>query len=286
MFDLGYREAILNSDSVGTIAGATKDDAEIAIEGVLTVDGADGDVTEITYAPSEPAVLGIGELTLASNYVVGDVVSVTIEYSSPANARLSPDSFSYFEKKSFEVKVATTLAEDLVISFALFEDAADIEAGLPFKVEAAAEVATFTFVPGYEGFDFTSITITKVVDATTGIMIMPTTHKATAAEFVITAGSIGMGLGKQIEAEVKNMTFNNIDPYGIQFGGSGIVDVRATYSQLIITTTTQNGWEPHEKRGYGLNSPETVGDRVYILWINEVSAPTLDTAADAFPDAV
>ena len=63
-----------------------------------------------------------------------------------------------------------------------------------------------------------------------------------------TDGTIGINTGKQIEAEVRNATFDNIDPYGIHFGGNDQgVDVRGLYTSFIFETVDDHmaGWAPH-----------------------------------------
>ena len=76
----------------------------------------------------------------------------------------------------------------------------------------------------------------------------------------VTEPNEGVNLGKQIEAEVRNATYDNIDPYGIQSGGNSQgVDVRGTYTEVHWSSAAPlNEFEPHAMTGYGDANTETV----------------------------
>ena len=91
----------------------------------------------------------------------------------------------------------------------------------------------------------------------------------------------GAGQGKQIEAEVRNATWDNVDPYGIQFGGNTAVDVRGKYSTYYFETIAKlNGWEPHDMLGYGDANTETMyGPVKFVVFINELATGAMGKLA-------
>jgi hypothetical protein len=83
-----------------------------------------------------------------------------------------------------------------------------------------------------------------------------------------------------IEAEVRNATFENIDPYGVAFGGNSSVDVRGMYTEVHwVTTLDSNGWEPHAMLGFGdANTTTNYAPRQYSAFVNEASAAAAITS--------
>ena len=265
MFNLGYKQVIINSEDDVTDTGA----AGINIKGFgtfLPVNTADGESNA-----AEDAALGkysVAEPTVPAPPVNGDIWSIKFKVgAAEGNDRTLSEMFSYGEILSMEVRITRgTLMASLV-------DVDDSMAG----IIAYASPTEVVFQPGYEGYALLSAEVIKVSDVVDGTLSQPA---LTAENLVVTevdAPSIGVGLGKLLEAEVRNATFDNIDPYGIQFGGSSAVDVRGKYTTHIFSSkapSTAPGWARHDFTGYGdVNTHNVQEGAMFIVYVNEVTAP-------------
>ena len=263
MFNLGYREVIINSGAVITAGTNEAGAATVKIEGFGEFEAA---VTAPNNFKTAGAAAAAGVYTLADSapattYVAGTAYIVKIQIKGP---RL----LSEIYPRNWDTLVFQTLplatADFAGFSAALAggsvsQDLAMI--GDIIKVTDAGGVPTITFQPGYEGVELVKAFL---IDGSAEALL-----PATAT----TAPTEGIGTGKQLEAEVRNATFDNIDPYGIQFGGNTAVDVRALYTTYSFSQMPDlNDWGAHEMLGYGDANTETMYGAVkFIVYANEAS---------------
>ena len=263
MFNLGFREVIVNKDSDITISGTkTGTDAVIKVDGFCNL--SNGEITPGFVVVAADGVAGSMQQGFGA-VVAGNVYSLTFELFSAGNERLDPTMFPYAEKKVLNFK--GNVVDFGTSAAAAFTALKNSEAGFEFNYEIVDGGGDIKINSLEVGFGVKNIKLMDVTDP-----LAPAEVPASGAPVIVEA-SIGVGLGSQLEAEVKNATFENIDPYGARFGGSGIVDVRAKYTQLIVNTKDSNGWAHHETMGYGLNGEINQADRKLVIWINEASAP-------------
>jgi hypothetical protein len=133
------------------------------------------------------------------------------------------------------------------------------------KITGTATVIV-TFQAGYECLTLEAV---EMRDAKTEIPLV-------IATAITTAPSVGIGLGKQIEEEVQNATFDNLDPYGSK-GGNETVDVRGRYTEITWTCVAEDddspGWAPHDMLGTGdANAQVAYAPRTFTAYVNEASA--------------
>lgn len=258
MFKLPIKEVIINSSSVVTTTGtlSAPDDGDIVtIEGFgsfVVPSNAGGPFGHVTV--SAPAVAGEFAVTAPADasLVVGAVYNLQLTFTQ--SGRVLSEIWSYGEQRTIQSAPLAAATQ------AAWVDA--FIAGLVINKEyfGQEEVLSFadggndldiTFKAGYEGI---GIKLARSIDSAdiTGI-------ETTLAIVETTAPSEGVNLGKQIEAEVQNATFDNIDPYGIALGGNARgVDVRGTYTEIHWTAVAPlNGFEPHGMTGYGDANTET-----------------------------
>ncbi|MCK5788088.1 MAG: hypothetical protein KAH32_03770, partial [Chlamydiia bacterium] len=191
----------------------------------------------------------------------GDVVDVKI-YMTAEAVRFLPEMFSYEEIKLVSAKVSdpTKLAEDLQAVMDAVTTDEFFTQGL-FTIAGTGNVLTMDFLSGYEGYTFSKVEVTitnKLNSVASGV----TTSKVIMAKDFSTStpGTLGLNTGKEIETDVRNGFFENIDPYGVHFGGNDQgVDVRGLYNAYIFKTMDdqEKGWEPHAGLGYGDANTET-----------------------------
>jgi len=268
MFDLGYKQIVINSDSVVKDLGA----GVIEIEGFGRFDLADSVVGSGFSEPAIAPVAGNGTITAPSTVTAGDVFDVRItlkgaprilsEIFSGGNGGYG-DSGQILAFQTMPIGAAIpTFGEALVVS---------IIEGHNDKILTFADNggdADYVFAAGYEGLNIAKVEIAKSAAMTT------------ASVFVATAvtggdtGTEGFGNGKQVEAEVRNATWDNVDPYGVQFGGSTAVDVRGKYTTIKWEQQPDiNGWEAHANLGYGdAQTVTSYGPVKFIAFCNEASA--------------
>ena len=276
MFDLGYKQIIINSSAVVTEdVGTTGDNTKVVVEGFGTFyTQAAGSVGTVTSGAA--AVLGAYSYTAPSSpaLAVGQVWTVTAKVHS---SRKLAEVFAY----NFD----TLVYQSAPLASA---DAAGF-----YGAMAAGQVVVWPdnndllvwdgaaldvdFAVGYEGYDLLELSFQQGTGE-------PTVQKIGSGITEDTAPSEGIGTGKQLEAEVRNATFDNIDPYGIQFGGNTAVDVRALYTTIAFETSQDSevedasdmttGWEDHAMSGSnGVNTSNSVNgqNRKYIAYVNEAS---------------
>ncbi|MCK5787962.1 MAG: hypothetical protein KAH32_03115 [Chlamydiia bacterium] len=279
MFNLGYKQIVINSDAV--VVETNADGTAVTTPGttgnLINIEGfgkfaigsspAASSIDATAGAAVAPAVGVVTPAlpTFASAVAVGDVIDVVVKFAEAP--RLLSEAFPYGEKIAMQ-SVVTTSANTAGFLLGL---AATIKAN--FNDILAVSGSTLVFKAGYEGLNVKSIEVTDE-DGESGFMALT----------VGTVGTEGAGNGKQIEAEVRNATFDNLDPYGVQFGGNSMPDVRATYTMVKwVAQPDLNGWGAHEMLGYGdANTKAAYAPVEFVAYCNDVSA----TGAVALIDAI
>lgn len=268
MFKLPIRQAVINSDSVvKEVAGSTGEPATISIEGFGTFQTKPSGTVGFKTA-SSPATLGVYTLAAPSGpFAVGQVWDLTLTFSQ--GPRTLSEIWSYGEKRTFQsakLSQADGAGWANAMAAAMSDDVMEYfgkENVLKFTTSGATLIVTF--LEGYEG-----------IGIKMGEAILATDSTGVAEKLAVTTTtepSEGVNLGKQIEAEVHNATFENIDPYGLKTGGNSAVDVRATYTEYHFQSGPSiGGWEPHGNTGYGdVNTQSMQGASEFSLFVNDAS---------------
>lgn len=270
MFKLPIKEIVINSSSVvnayaaADVSHATPLAATAVVEGdtvvidgfgqflvpALVEDAADPAFGFIT--PAVDAVAGVFDITPPATVAIGEVWDLRLTFTQ--GPRVLSEIWSYGEKRTFQGgAIAAATAAGWVDAFVAAQTVNPEYFGEEQVLEFSnvADKLRVTFKPGYEGL---GIRLARTVEANDTTGLDTTLVIATVAE-----PSEGVNLGKQIEAEVRNATFDNIDPYGIQLGGNAQgVDVRGKYTEIHWTSVApMNGFEPHSMTGYGDANTET-----------------------------
>jgi len=291
MFNLGYKQIIINSNDAVTVDGTI-----INIAGFGSFDPAQRFVSVPAAVPPNkwkaPAVdAAVGKYTVTvpgGAAIAGNAYNVKV-YFSGAPRILSElfsggggsfgDAGEIMTFQSSRLAAVDTLGLHLegsaTVAGAIIPDFNDsilkfVADGANFKMEV---------MPGYEGIGIAKVSITNADDQDNTETFLAMTVDQEPTE--------GIGTGRQIEAEVRNATFDNIDPWGVQFGGNSSVDVRGKYTtyywEMKASQKGMGGWEPHDMLGYGDANTETLyGSVKFIAYVNEASA----TAAGGLLDAL
>jgi len=277
MFDLGYKQIVINSESVVKVVGA-----ETVIEGFGKFETGKGENKWSVAA--EDAAVGKYDVTVPPGAAIaGSVYNIKVYFKGAP--RILSELFSgggnnYGDVGEIKVFQSQRLLAVDTLGTAMVGDAtatppvpgAIIDAfnDLILKFTGAGPDFSVEFVEGYEGVGIAKISMTNADDQDNKETFLVTTETQAPSE--------GIGLGKQIETDVRNAVWDNIDPYGIQFGGNTAVDVRAKYKTIYFEmpstpATSTKGWEPHAARGYGDAQTEaTYGNVKYVAFVNEASA--------------
>ena len=274
MFDLGYKQIVINSDAVVKVVGA-----ETIIEGFGKFETGKGE-NKFSIA-SSPAVAGVYAVTGPAATLAGDSYDVRIYFTGAP--RILSEIFSgggsnYSDSGQLMVRQSGVLGAADTLGLAMAASFIDGFDDSVIKIsDDGANDFTITFQPGYEGLGVSKVTIIESKDYSSGQVFLDV---ATTTE-----GTEGWGNGKQVEAEVRNATFDNIDPYGIQFGGNTAVDVRGKYQTIkwempSDPATATMGWEPHADRGYGdAQTQASYGNVKYVAYVNEQAAAAIGLIA-------
>ena len=268
MFDLGYKQIVINSDAVVT-TNAVNGNIDIEGFGSFAVGSANTKFSEAAVAP----VAGNG--TIAEPITIGaDGTVYDVRITLKGAPRILSEIFSggnggYGD--SGQILAFQTVP--ISATYPSFNEAlaASIIEGHNDKILTFDGAGNYEFADGYEGLNIIEVEAVK-----SGAM----TAAQAWEKLVVTGedtGTEGYGNGKQVEAEVRNATWDNTDSYGIQFGGSTSVDVRGKYKTIMfeIPAALVSGWEPHANLGYGDAQTETTyGNVKFIAFCNEASAAT------------
>lgn len=263
MFDLGFKQIVINSDAVVVeTAGASGQPQTVAIEGFGTFTTTPSGTVGFVSAAAD-AVAGVYTMAAPTGGAIGDIYDLKISVSG---SRVISDVMPQIDTSSFQT-AAFAGTNDIGTAAAAGQIAGFNDDMLVFS---GTTTLIATFQAGFEGLKIERVVATETVSGVSQDLAITET----------TAGSEGNGLGKQVEAEVRNATWTNNDPYGVQFGGNTPVDVRAKYTEIHWESATDtNDMEPHEMLGYGdANTETTYAPRKYVAFCNEASATAAITS--------
>lgn len=263
MFDLGFKQIVINADAVVTeTAGASGQPQKVEIEGFGEFYTTPSGTVGFVSAAADP-VAGIYTMAAPVGGAIGDVYDLKISVSGP---RVLSDVMPQIDTKAFQT-IAFVGTNDIGTAAAGGQIAGFNDEVLVFT---GTTTLIATFQAGYEGLKIDRVVATEAVSGVSQDLAITVTA----------AGSEGNGLGKQVEAEVRNATWTNNDPYGVAFGGNDAVDVRAKYTEIHWESMTDdNGFEPHANLGYGdAQTVTTYGARKYVAFCNEASATAAITS--------
>lgn len=262
MFNLGTKQVVINSSS-----NVTEQPSAAGLPGVITIAGF-GSFTIPT--PASAATRG-GKVSVAVSAVAG-VYTITATTATPAtksydlvlglrSSRMVSEIFTDGDVFTFQsVKGAANLGS----AFAGGQIAGFNDKILKFSGTTSIVI---TFQPGYEGVVIESVALRE--SAADDVDVPITSAVTTTAPYE------GHGLGRHIEEEVQNATFENLDPYGSKRGNE-TVDVRGKYTEVywlcIAEDDDSPGWAPHHFLGYGdVNTDTVYGPRAFTAYVNEAS---------------
>jgi len=275
MFNLGYRQVVLNNladveaitaaTGVATgIAAVVTDYVSIPGFGKFVVRAAATDAATNWAADAVAATRAKVTVTGPAATLAGNAYNVRIFFTATERplSEIFPERGSGGLMYQSGILAANDKLGDALVAGAVVGNFNDIIG--TFTNSGTANNFIFEMNAGYEGINVERIEITNAADADA---------RPTNLAFVNTVlGTVGVGLGKQVEAEVRNATFDNVDPYGIQFGGNQAVDVRGTYATLKFSMAAQEdspGWEPHAPLGReDANVATSYANRDYIMYVN------------------
>ena len=262
MFNLGTKQVVLNSSANVTEVAGTP-----TVPGVITIAG----FGSFTVPSVADAAARAGSVSVAANAVAG-VYTITSAGLTPStkvydlvlglrSARMVSDIFTDGDICTFQsAKSAGTIGA----AFAAGQIAGFNDNVVKFSA-GAADTIVVTFQPGYEGVVIESVAIRESAEDVEVAVSAVTT----------TAPYEGHGLGRNIEEEVQNATFENLDPYGSK-GGNETVDVRGKYTEIAWSCVAEDddspGWAPHEMLGAAdANTSGVYAPRKFAAYVNEAS---------------
>lgn len=282
MFNLGYKEVVLNSMGDATITTSLID-----IPGY----GKFKDVQVISSSwleiPSSPAV---GEIStwatvVPANLVVGDAVEVTIDLrSSRQVGDLARDFITHGEKLVFQsapVATADTVGIEAAVTLGWqrFVDMHPVAEQYVF-VDSITGSIQVEVLAGYEHVMVKAVKLKRAASCTGADNCFVNLEKTVATE-----GDVGTGLGKFIEESRRMGTPENVMPYNVQHGGNSQgIDVRGTYKSYIFDFQGEDssGWQSHEYVDHSYVQASMASKPVhYVIYVND-QATDLITALDAF----
>ena len=259
MFKTGFKEIVLNSDPgmLDTAGAAPTAGSSLVVPGYGTFQAGQ----TVTIVPGVAAKSGEYSIDMTAGgangapvIAVGDVVDITLKFSAEA-FRFLPEMFSYGELKVISAKITDTalIGENFQAVF----DAWNIEGDEfftqnLFEVAGSGNTLIIKIKKGYEGYELKDVLV--------NIASAERPEETRMSYSTGIGATTGINTGKEIEAEVRNAQFDNIDPYGIHFGGNDQhVDVRGLYNSYHFSTLTDqaDGWAPHAGLGYGDANTET-----------------------------
>jgi len=288
MFNLGYKEVVLNS--LGEITG---DANVINIPGYGKIKH--GQISNPVQTASAPAVQELTSWTAVIPsmpvdawgkphiFVKGDVFEVEIKLRSLRNVSSIARDFIVDGKSIVFQSTPVLTADEAGI-------AAAIDLGATLAVQSLNEIETYfstnangaevelEVAKGMEHIFIKSVSIKLVAHGG-----LPFTQLVQSS---ITAGSVGVGLGKFIEESRRMATKENVMPYAQNHGGNDQgVDVRGTYKAYTFDfqgEDTGTGWESHEYVDHSyVNAAMASKPTHYVIYAND-SAADLKVILDAF----
>lgn len=275
MFDLGYKQVVINDGSV--VDGAS-------VSGFIVVEGFGqfkvGSSIVNAHEPYQPPTLGETTVNTPTGWANDQVWEVKLfirsGFDDSAGASMG------YQRNVGDIRGhgQTIVFQTALVDPSTKQPPADFNTALGLMVNNEEESmvefnsGTFKFKPGYEGFTISDVLATKIYDKTNPVdeSLNLTGEYITGT---VTEGVTGAGSPKEVEASVQRATPYTRDPYGIRFGGSEVVDFDATYDKVVWATSNDHleatdgkGWDPHKMLGYGdANTETTFKERKYVVYI-------------------
>ena len=292
MFNLGYKEVVLNSaagvkwvdiDGVETAVIANVDAVVIEGYGAFPPVVPETKITpparaiqeEKTWtvvAPSMPTDAWGGAQTLA----IGDVIEVEVKIRSLRNVGSIARDFIVdgksiiFQSIPLAAITAAGIATAIQAGYELFMGNATSTGRFAtderyFTLAASGDTVVTTVEKGLEHVFIKSVGI-KVVKSG-GLPFTMLALEAGAVE-----GSVGTGLGKFIEESRRMGTAENVMPYAQSHGGNSQgIDVRGMYTTYFFTaiddSSPKSGWASHEYVDHSyVNAAMESKERKYVIY--------------------
>lgn len=275
MFDLGFRQAVINdgtvikAETIGAtdyiniegfgkfvVGGSSLNENKVPVDAVLGS-------TAILGAPAGWADDQIWEIALHINQGEGD--------GGLGNIRDSGAIVRYQIGKVRSINggsVPVTFSDMVIVAVNGFK--ADPTVADPFEM-ITTDGASFTFESGYEGFTIENILATKIYDPT-----IPNFDDRMSVPIditgAITEGNFGFGYPTQIEASIRNATPYTQSQYDVHTGGNEPVEFfqESRYTEISWITEQDQYADtaPHAMLGYGDANTETLyTGRKYSIYI-------------------
>ena len=272
MFDLGFKQIVLNGDSEVKDWGGT-----IEVRGLTTFPTPLTADSIVFKTPATRLIAGVETIDVDKNNAgtADAFLEAGVSYSVYFYYATGNDSYGTGKTPLMFLqtgKIATNTAVDF---YAALQAAYD-GAGADFNQDIVLSGGnTVTFDKGCKYL------VKVLVRKDNSCLDCPEEVTHSIFKAVTTAECCGSGSGIEVEAEVQNSTMANLDPWASR--ASDTVDIRGWYHLYYIETSQDHdgGWEPHEMRGYGdANTEATYARRKYAIYLNEnavAAAAILDT---------
>ena len=284
MFNLGYKEVVLNS--LGDITG---DAMGIVIPGYGTFNASQ--IANPVQTPAQDAIAEKSSYTVVvppyapdawgniHTIAPGDVFEVKATFRSMRNVGSQARDFIMDGKTIIWQSVPIGLNTPAGISAAVVEgyNLAIGNGGFghnfeqAFKLEDGAATLDFEFLPGFEYLAMKKVELKLSMSGGTTFISLD------RAGFL--EGSAGIGLGKWVEESRRMATEYNVMPYAVQHGGNSQgVDVRGKYKTYMFDFQGEdnNGWKSHDFVDHSFVNAEMESKPVhYVIYANEADADLL-----------
>ena len=283
MFNLGYKEVVLNSDN-----GVYTD-----VDGNLVIEGygkfKPGQLTDKKQVDSAPAVVEESSwaIIVPADLKVGDAVEITVDVRSFREKSSQARDFIMHGKKTVfqSMPVVTAdvggIADAIAEGFLKFVERnmqSEFTFGILKGVSGDIELKVF---PGFEDNFIKAVKLKRAAKCEGAENCFVNLEKT-----MVTEGSEGIGLGKWVEESRRFATAANVMPYSQSHGGNSQgVDVRGTYKTYMFDFQGEDGpdgWASHEYVDHSfVNAEMTSKPTHYVIYANDASA-ALTGILDAF----
>jgi len=282
MFNLGYKEVVLNSDKGVYIAGK-----DLVIEGYGKFKP--GQLTnkkqiDSHVAEGEESSWAIKKVP--DGLVVGDAVDVSIdvrtfrEKSSQARDFLMHGKKIVFQSAKLNGIDADAISLAISEGFASFV-ARNMQSEWTFIVEDGKGSIDIKILPGFEDNYIKAVKLKRAAKCTGADNCFVDLEGTVTKE-----GNEGVGLGKWLEESRRFGTKENVMPYAQSHGGNSQgIDVRGSYKTYMFDFDGEDadeGWESHEYVDHSYVSAKMSSKPThYVIYANDASS-ALATILDAF----
>jgi len=261
MFNLGYKEVILNS-----VDGISSDGSFVSIDGYFKIPSAEMQAATKT-SPSD-AVAEVSTWTDVSDAIVGDQLIVQIKLTKINNDKSRKITFT--AKGNDEAAIIAGYKKYVAIYAE--DDVVTIAAGLKITINA-----------GYERFIVSSVTLTALCLKCTakGSINIDLTKK------VNTAGKLPVGQGWQIEESRRQSSFLNSGPYVQQHGGNSRgVYIDKTYTAYDVKHVVDDSLS-HEYVKHAFVNADTPSDDIkLVIYVMEDAVSDFDNLVATAPTPI